>query len=431
MGGYLKDLDGTGLVYLGYGDYGVHSSGNSAGGYFFAGNGTGQAYVGYGDRGIWAKGNFAGGTFSHPDDTTFWADVSTPTYKIHGTGTVSFVQNHPYQRDQVIVYAAPEGDEVAVYTRGVARLDNGVARVALGPTFAFVANPDVGLTAHVTPRGEVDRLWVDSIDTSELVVRGPAGSTIAFDYIVYGLRIGFEDLAVVQPKEREALLPDVAAIEASYGGREDLRAYSAGSRFRSMPGAVSRDSARSDALRRAIDGDRAAVLTAARSAAAAAGKDPAAAPPETAERRPHELAETQFDAVRPAAATPTASPEQFAPTAVLLPVSEPVDVGDVLVSDPVVLGALRRGTAASDPRVVGVAVGPTTDSAAPVATYGVVVCKVDAGYGRIVPGDLLVASGTPGHAMRAVAADAGTILGKALEPLEVGTGPIQVLVMVR
>jgi hypothetical protein len=33
--------------------------------------------------------------------------------------------------------------------------------------------------------------------------------------------------------------------------------------------------------------------------------------------------------------------------------------------------------------------------------------------------------------MRAVAADAGTILGKALEPLEVGAGLIKVLVMPR
>ena len=38
----------------------------------------------------------AGGTFSSPDNTTHWADVSTPTRKIFGTGTVSFVQNHPY-----------------------------------------------------------------------------------------------------------------------------------------------------------------------------------------------------------------------------------------------------------------------------------------------------------------------------------------------
>ena len=38
-------------------------------------------------------------------------------------------------------------------TRGSARLTNGEAHVVLGGTFALVANPDLGLTAHLTPRG--------------------------------------------------------------------------------------------------------------------------------------------------------------------------------------------------------------------------------------------------------------------------------------
>ena len=260
MGGSFQDTNSSGYAYCGHGDFGLRGYGDSTGGYFSDTDQSGYAYVGYGDRGIWAKGNFAGGTFSHPDNTTFWADVSTATYKIHGTGAVSFEQNHPYERDKVIVYAAPEGDEVAVYTRGSARLENGLARVALGPTFALVTNPDFGLTAHLTPRGAVVPLAVESVTTSELAVRGPAGADVAFDYIVYGLRVGFEDLAVVQPKTREALLPDAAAIEASYGGRPELRTYSAAARFRAMPGVVVRNDARGDELRRAIDGDRASAI---------------------------------------------------------------------------------------------------------------------------------------------------------------------------
>jgi hypothetical protein len=34
---------------------------------------------------------------------TFWADVATPTKKIQGTGAASFVQNHPDEKDKVIV----------------------------------------------------------------------------------------------------------------------------------------------------------------------------------------------------------------------------------------------------------------------------------------------------------------------------------------
>jgi hypothetical protein len=72
----------------------------------------------------------------------------------------------------------------------------------------------------------------------------------------------------------------------------------------------------------------------------------------------------------------------------------------------------------------------------PVALAGVVPCKVSAENGPIQPGDLLVTSDTPGHAMKAdpIEVDGvtfyppGTILGKAMEPLESGSGVILVLV---
>ena len=57
--------------------------------------------------------------------------------------------------------------------------------------------------------------------------------------------------------------------------------------------------------------------------------------------------------------------------------------------------------------------------------------KVDASHGAILAGDLLTSSPTPGHAMATLAPAPGTIVGKALEPLESGTGVIRVLVMAR
>jgi hypothetical protein len=74
----------------------------------------------------------------------------------------------------------------------------------------------------------------------------------------------------------------------------------------------------------------------------------------------------------------------------------------------------------------------------PVTLMGVVPVKVTAKE-PVRPGDLLTSSATPGHAMRAtpiVIHDAaiyptGTILGKALEPLESGSGLIRVLVTLR
>ena len=64
----------------------------------------------------------------------------------------------------------------------------------------------------------------------------------------------------------------------------------------------------------------------------------------------------------------------------------------------------------------------------PLAVVGIVPCKVTAENGPIRPGDLLVTSSTPGHAMRDDDPKTGTVLGKALEPHGAGTGLIRVLV---
>ena len=54
--------------------------------------------------------------------------------------------------------------------------------------------------------------------------------------------------------------------------------------------------------------------------------------------------------------------------------------------------------------------------------------KVDASYGAIQPGDLLVSSDNPGYAMRATNPQVGTVIGKALGSLDSGTGVIPVLI---
>ncbi len=54
--------------------------------------------------------------------------------------------------------------------------------------------------------------------------------------------------------------------------------------------------------------------------------------------------------------------------------------------------------------------------------------KVDASYGAIQPGDLLVSSPNPGYAMKGTNPGVGTVIGKALGALAEGTGTIPVLV---
>jgi len=66
----------------------------------------------------------------------------------------------------------------------------------------------------------------------------------------------------------------------------------------------------------------------------------------------------------------------------------------------------------------------------PLAVVGIVTCKVSAENGAIRPGDLLVTSSLPGHAMKGTNRKLmlGAVVGKALGSLEDGTGVISVLV---
>ena len=64
----------------------------------------------------------------------------------------------------------------------------------------------------------------------------------------------------------------------------------------------------------------------------------------------------------------------------------------------------------------------------PLAVVGIAPCKVSTENGSIRPGDLLVTSGTPGHAMRDDDPQVGTVLGKALGSLDSGIGVIKILV---
>lgn len=120
----------------------------------------------------------------------------------------------------------------------------------------------------------------------------------------------------------------------------------------------------------------------------------------------------------------------------MLPVANDPEPDDVLVirSD----GRLDRSTEpyqstvagvySARPSYIGNAAKWGQDGYAPLAVVGLVRVKASAENGPIQPGDLLATSSTAGHAMKAVDPQIGTILGKALEGLDEGTGVILVLV---
>jgi hypothetical protein len=236
-GAYFEDAAGHASAYLAYSPRwrGISATGDSIGGAFGCEGLSGYAHVGIRERGIQAYGNAGGGYFLDTDGGNY-CYVAYGTAKILGTGNPGFVQNHPEDPSRVIVYSAPEGDEVATYTRGTGRLAGGQATIQLGETFKWVTNPDIGLTAHITPRGDCKGMYVASLSTSEMVVKELAGGTsdATFDFIVYGLRIGFEDVSIVQEKNDESYIPSMAGHRERYRMYPELRQYNALERFKRM-----------------------------------------------------------------------------------------------------------------------------------------------------------------------------------------------------
>jgi hypothetical protein len=128
-------------------------------------------------------------------------------------------------------------------------------------------------------------------------------------------------------------------------------------------------------------------------------------------------------------------------------VSEWVEPGNVVEIDPEHAGFFRKSTAAYSTKVAGIiSTSPgvilgndfdeTTDNwedNRPVlAVTGRVPCMVSTENGPIAIGDLLVASSTPGIAMKGDSEQAtGAVVGKAMEPFEEGEGTIVVQVMLR
>ncbi len=122
------------------------------------------------------------------------------------------------------------------------------------------------------------------------------------------------------------------------------------------------------------------------------------------------------------------------------------EAGDVMEIDPARSRSIVKSSAARSTRIAGIYstkpgfVGQERDSdltppadihEIPLAIVGIVPCKVSAEGGTIRPGDLLVSASLPGHAMRDDHPEVGTVIGKALEPLDSGTGLIKVLVTVK
>src|SRR3989338_3721543 len=121
-------------------------------------------------------------------------------------------------------------------------------------------------------------------------------------------------------------------------------------------------------------------------------------------------------------------------------VVDDVEPGDIVVIDTESgeYDRLRKSTAAYDPTIVGIVstdpgivIGSLSkEYGTPIALAGRAPVKATTENGPINKGDLLTTSSIPGHAMKCDdrLKCIGAIVGKALEPLDSGTGKVMALV---
>jgi hypothetical protein len=115
-------------------------------------------------------------------------------------GQKGFVQEHPTDPTKQIVYVSLEGGEAGTYTRGTWKLENGKALIELPEHFGLVTSED-DLTIQLTPRGEWLQLYVVRLTTRQVVVQEAQGKSGQFDYLIQGVRKGYEHHEVIQQKK--------------------------------------------------------------------------------------------------------------------------------------------------------------------------------------------------------------------------------------
>ncbi len=277
---------------------------------------------------------------------------------------------------------------------------------------------------------------------------------VAFDFVVMGLRIGFEEVSIVQPKRNEAKIPSMRAHREIFATDPLLRRDTSLERFGAMRTGMAVTSAgqdapldlsRANALKLAIgEFDPArdaadvrglgapelpAALRARREGQAAAAPSPVTPAAALASRGAATAGRTSPDA---RLETPAREAIALAPALPQFPVTGRVEPGDLLALDPWRAGHVVRTTEIADPRVLGVAAEAAEDgSPVGVLLTGIATVKVDATTLPIEPGMLLVAGPLAGHAMAATNAPGGTVVGKAIDRLDGGTGTIRVLLLAR
>jgi hypothetical protein len=159
----------------------------------------------FGDgNGVHAVGTLScSGQFCGTGSYALWVDGVTEMTSFVGiggdlnvVGAKNFVMPHPSDASKEIVFTALEGPESGTYFRGTTRLVGGYAEVAVPESFRLVSS-EQGLTVIATPVGAPAMIVCMSRSLDKIVFQG--SSDVEFDYMVNGIRAGYENSDVIQP----------------------------------------------------------------------------------------------------------------------------------------------------------------------------------------------------------------------------------------
>lgn len=137
---------------------------------------------------------------------------------IYASGNKYFIQDHPTDPTKQIRYTALEGGESGTYARGSGQLVNGEARINLPEHFSLVTS-EQGITVQITPTANTAGLYVTSKGTEYVVVKEINNGTgnATFDYLVQGIRKGYENKPVIVEKINLEPLADDESLEEELG----------------------------------------------------------------------------------------------------------------------------------------------------------------------------------------------------------------------
>jgi hypothetical protein len=143
-------------------------------------------------------GNFPGQyeymTVGHPGRVTIRGDL-------YVTGRKNFVHDHPTDKTKKIIYVSLEGPEAGTYIRGTAKLVDGEAVIHLPEHFSLVTSTE-GITVQLTCLDECKGLRVAQKSDTQITVKEllSGRSSAKFDYLVQGVRRGFEKEPVIESR---------------------------------------------------------------------------------------------------------------------------------------------------------------------------------------------------------------------------------------